>query len=250
MPLPFIFGGISGPTEPLAALDTNFAAVGAIGVIPCSAAGTNAVALTPFANTPTISSYTDLAPSFMWSQPVTSTGAVSLNVATIGARNAYKWNGLQLCGAGDLIAGFVYKATFLTALNSGAGGFVVDTIGVNNNLSALPFIIDGGGNPITTGAKGSILPIPWLATISQWSVIGDVSGSIQIDIFRANNANPTLSIVGGGTKPNLTSQLFLGQQTPSGWTSTILNPGDVLSFSVSSASTVARVTLGLLLTKS
>lgn len=249
MPLPTTFATLAGGNQPLSLLDTQFAAVAALGAIPCTCAGTNTLALTPNANTPTVSSYPDLQPSFVFVAAQTSTGAVTINVAGVGARNAYKWNGQQACGAGDIIIGNVYRATPLLALNSGLGGFVVDAIGVNNNVAELAFIISGGGSAITTGAKGFI-EIPWAATISAWSVIADQSGSITIDILRANNAVPSSSIVGGGTKPTLSSAQFAGNTAPAGWTSTVLAAQDYLGFNVSTAATVTQVTLSLTLAKS
>jgi len=248
MALPVAFATLTGGNQPLSLFDTQFAAVAAIGSIPCAAAGQNTIALSPFANTPTISSYTDLAPSFVFAAAQTSNGAVTINVNLVGARNAYKWNGAVAVGAGDLVAGQVYRATFLTALNAGAGGFVVDTVGVANNTAIAAFVIDGGGVAITTGAKGSI-PIPWGATITSWSVIADQVGSIAVDILRANNAVPVASIVGGGNKPTLTAAQFAGLVAPSGWTSTTLAANDWLTFSVSSVATVTRVTVSLLLAK-
>jgi len=249
VPLPVTFATLAAGNEPLSLLDTQFAAVAALGYVPCAAsAGPNAIALTPFASTPTITSYPDLAPGFIFVAAAASTGAVTLNVAGVGARNAYKWNGLAACGAGDIVSGEIYRAVPLAALNSGLGGFVIDTAGVNNNIAMLPIIIDGGGSVITTGAKG-FLPVPWGCTISTWSVIADQSGSITIDILRANNAVPSASIVGGGTKPTLSSAQFAGLVAPSGWTSTGLAANDWLGFSVSTVATVTRVTLSLQLAK-
>ena len=249
MALPVTFATLSGGNQPLALLDTQFAAVAALGSIPCAAAGQNVISLTPFTNTPTVVSYTDLAPSFVFAAAQTSNGSVTINANLIGARNAYKWNGSQACGSGDIIAGNVYRATPLQALNGGAGGFVVDAIGISNNVAVLPFIIDGGGVAITTGSKGS-LPIPWPSTITSWSVEADQSGSIAVDILRANNAVPVTSMVGGGNKPTLTAAQFAGLVAPSGWTSTLLAANDWLTFSVSSVATVTRVTVSLLLAKS
>src|ERR1700719_3216795 len=161
--LPVIFATLSGGNQPLALLDTQFAAVAALGSIPCAAAGQNTIALTPFSGTPTVSSYSDLAPSFVFAAAQTSNGSVTINANLVGARNAYKWNGSVLCGSGDIIAGNVYRATPLQALNGGSGGFVVDAIGVGNNLADAEFFIDGGGVAITTGVKGW-LRIPWAAT--------------------------------------------------------------------------------------
>src|ERR1700719_1083057 len=156
MALPVTFATLSGGNEPLSLIDTQFAAVASLGSIPCAAAGQNTIALTPFSGTPTVSSYPDLAPSFVFAAAQTSTGAVTINANLVGARNAYKWNGSVQCGVADIIAGNVYRATPLQALNSGSGGFVVDSVGVGNTRFDASLIIDGGGVAITTGVKGYI----------------------------------------------------------------------------------------------
>ena len=247
MTLPVTFATLTGGNQPLALLDTQFSAVAALGSIPCAAAGQNTISLTPFTNTPTVVSYTDLAPSFVFAAAQTSNGSVQINAALIGARNAYKWNGEQACGAGDIVAGFVYRATPLQALNGGAGGFVVDSIGVNNTLVDVEFIIDGGGSAITTGLKGFI-HIPFTSTVGIWRVMADQSGSIVVDIFRANNAVPSVSMIGGGNKPTLSASQF-SAAFPSGWTSVSLVSDDWIGFNVVSATTVTRVTVELQLGK-
>jgi hypothetical protein len=247
MALPVTFATLSGGNQPLSLLDTQFAAVAALGSIPCAAAGQNTIALTPFTNTPTVSSYPDLAPSFVFAAAQTSNGSVTINAALVGARNAYKWNGSVQCGANDIVAGNVYRATPLQALNSGSGGFVVDAIGANNNQADIEFIIDGGGIAITTGVKG-YLHIPVAATINAWYVIADQVGSIVVDVFRANLGIPTVSMIGGGNKPTLTAQQLVAA-APSGWTSTALAVDDFIGFNVVSAATVTRVTVALRMAK-
>src|SRR5262245_31527607 len=234
MALPVTFNTLAAPSQPLSLFDTQFAAVAALGAIPCTATGTNTIALTPFANTPTIASYPDLQPSFVFVAQNTTTAGATINVSGVGARNAYKWNGLQAIGAGDIVVNGIFRATPLLALNGGAGGFVVDTVGVANNFTDIEFIIDGGGVAITTGAKGS-LRIPYAATIGNWSVIADQSGSIAVDILRLNNGVPVTSMIGGGNKPTLSSAQFVGPTLPSGWTSTAFVANDWITFSVTSA---------------
>jgi hypothetical protein len=248
--LPVTFGSLAGGNQPLNLFDTQFAAAVALGAIPCAASGANAIALSPFSNTPTVATYPDLQPSFVFAAALTSTGSVTANVALVGSRNVYKWNGLQQCSAGDIIAGQIYRLTPLQALNGGAGGFVCDTVGVNNAVGALEFIISGGGSAITTGNKG-FLTLPFGCTIIGWAIIADQSGSISIDLWRLNNGVPSSgnSIVGGGTKPNLSSAQFIGNTSPSGWTSTILQPFDSLAFDVASVATVTQVTVILYVSK-
>ena len=55
MALPFAFTSVTSAHG--SDLDSNFAAVGALGVIPGTVAGTNALVFTAAANTPTISAY-------------------------------------------------------------------------------------------------------------------------------------------------------------------------------------------------
>jgi hypothetical protein len=259
MALPTTFATLSGGNQPLALLDTQFSAVGALGSIPCAAAGQNTISLTPFTNTPTVVSYTDLAPSFVFAAAQTSNGSVQINAALLGARNAYKWNGQQLCGAGDIVAGMVYKATPLQALNGGAGGFALDTVGIiaspsggvanASNQFEIEFIIDGGGVAITNGNKGQ-LHIPFNCSIFTWRAIADQSGSIAVDILRANLAVPTVSMVGAGNKPGLSSQQISLGAALTGWTSTVLAYDDWIAFNVTSVTLVTRVTIVLSCAKS
>src|ERR1700719_4126836 len=143
MALPVTFATLSGGNQPLALLDTQFAAVASLGSIPCAAAGQNTIALTPFSGAPTVSSYPDLAPSFVFAAAQTSNGSVQINAALVGARNAYKWNGSIQCGNGDIIAGNVYRATPLQALNVGAGGGVAGAVWANNHVAGLKSIFSG-----------------------------------------------------------------------------------------------------------
>lgn len=249
MPLPVTFATLGAGNQPLSLFDTQFGAVASLGYVPCAAgAGPNNITLTPFASTPNISSYPDLAPGFVFVAGATSTGAVTLNVNLVGSRNAYKWNASAPAGAGDIVSGGIYRAVPLQALNAGAGGFAIDSVGVSLPSVDAEFIIDGGGNPITTGVKGFVR-LPWAANLASWIVMADQSGSISVDVLRANNAVPSASMVGAGNKPGLTASQFSGVVTPSGWTSTAFAANDWIGFNVISAATVTRVTVDLNLSK-
>lgn len=104
-------------------------------------------------------------------------------------------------------------------------------------------VISNGPNVITTGKKGQI-NIPFPVTINSWAVMGEQSGSIVVDILRANNAVPTSSIVGGGNIPTLSSAQFSGANL-SGWTASTLVANDWIDFNVTSATTVTTVTVML-----
>lgn len=109
--------------------------------------------------------------------------------------------------------------------------------------------ISGGGGVITSGNKGW-LRIPCNATITNWEILADQSGSITVDILRANAAFPSSSIVGvGGNAPSLSSAQF-AQAVPSSWTSTSLAAGDFVAFDVTgSPSSVTQVTVVLTCTR-
>lgn len=118
---------------------------------------------------------------------------------------------------------------------------------------SLGVTVDGSGGVITAGNKGYVR-IPYACTITFWSIIttgGGSGASLSFDILRANNAIPTLSIVGGGTNPNVSGATQLSANTaPAGWTSVNLVANDILAFNVESGAAVySWANLQLLVTK-
>jgi hypothetical protein len=126
MPLPVTFAQLPEGDNPASLLDNQFAAVAALTVIPCQCTGTNQLALTVFLDGPTVPAYTDLSPVFAFMTPNTNTGNVTINVESLGEYPAFKNNGNDLIENGDLIAGCAYQCFYLSFLNSGGGGFVVN----------------------------------------------------------------------------------------------------------------------------
>jgi hypothetical protein len=120
-----------------------------------------------------------------------------------------------------------------------------ETIGAGAGLTVdVGLIIDGGGAVILSGQKGQV-HIPFPITITEWSVMADQSGSIVIDVLRANNGVPISSIVGAGTAPNLSSAQY-AQAAPANWTSVALATNDWIAFNVTGTpSSVTRVTIAL-----
>lgn len=116
--------------------------------------------------------------------------------------------------------------------------------------------VDGSGGTITAGVKGYVR-VPYACTINTWSILTGNSGAgatITFDIWRANNAIPTVanSLVGGGTKPFLTSNTSqITSAAPSSWTAVTLAANDVLAFNVEAGAAVfSWANLQLLVTKS
>lgn len=117
-------------------------------------------------------------------------------------------------------------------------------------LSAITFVIDGGGSAITTGEKGH-LEVPFICTIEQATMLADQSGSIVVDIWKDTYANfpPTnADSITAATPPTITAALKSQDATLTGWTKSLAK-GDILAFNVDSCTTITRVTVSLRVAK-
>ena len=119
-----------------------------------------------------------------------------------------------------------------------------------NATGSIGFLIDGGGAAITTGLKGSIA-VPFACTIVSWTLMADTAGSLTLDIWKASFADypPSASqSITGSSRPAIVSGVKAASSTLTGWT-TAIAAGDILAFNVDAASTIARVSLGLTVTR-
>jgi hypothetical protein len=131
----------------------------------------------------------------------------------------------------------------------------VVNIADNLRVATIGLTVGDGVNVITTGFKGAI-PVPFSGTITEWTIVSTdanppTTGSIEIDILKSTYANyPTMSsMVGTGTKPNIANS-NKGTGTPTGWTTTTINAGDIIGFNVTSVSGLKRITIVLKVVKS
>lgn len=112
-------------------------------------------------------------------------------------------------------------------------------------------IIDGGGNVLTTGVQ-AYLQFDFAWTITQVVMLADQSGSAVVDIFKCTytqfDAGSTHPVSGdkitASAPPTITTATKSKDSTLTGWT-TAVNADDVLAFSVTSATTITRVTVAL-----
>jgi hypothetical protein len=115
-------------------------------------------------------------------------------------------------------------------------------------VTALSYVIDGGGSAITTGIKGDLY-IPYAGEITQVTLIADQTGSIQIDVWR-ENYNPLSSgpvdanSITAAEPPRLVAQSRDRDSTLTGWT-TAFPAASHFRFNVDSATTVTRCLLVL-----
>jgi hypothetical protein len=122
MALPFAFTGNITPTGEQ--LDADLAALGALTPIPCTAAGTNNITLTPLANTPSITAYASFM-QFTAIAAATNTQAVVAQIGTLPSLPVYKDTGngpIALSGL-EIVANTKLWLMYDPALNAGAGGF-------------------------------------------------------------------------------------------------------------------------------
>ncbi len=112
--------------------------------------------------------------------------------------------------------------------------------------SSVVFIIDGGGEVISTGEKGHIT-LPFAGEIISASLVADQSGDIVVDIWKDTLANypPTNDdSITASAPPTLSSGDSVLDETLTGWT-TVFAEGDILAYNVDSIDTITRVTLTL-----
>lgn len=115
MALPIDFGNWAAGNQQSSQFDTQFSAVGALTVIPCSASGINVIALTPNSNTPTQLAYSNYQ-LYGFVAPNTSTGSVTANVSAIGALNVYFPDGVTQVGANGIVSGIYYVMAYVSGI--------------------------------------------------------------------------------------------------------------------------------------
>ena len=117
------------------------------------------------------------------------------------------------------------------------------------NYGSFGLTIDGGGSDITIGNKGYAI-IPYNATITGWSVVGNTSGSCVIDVWKTTSGNiPTSGdTITGTEKPTLSSQQINSDLNLTTWTTSV-SQYDVIGFNVDSTSGLTRVNLSIYIIK-
>jgi hypothetical protein len=88
--------------------------------------------------------------------------------------------------------------------------------------------------------------VPYAGTISRWDIIANASTTISIDIWKANNALPTVAnTITASAKPALSAATTGSSTTLTGWTTSV-SAGDVFGFKLESVTgTPSEITLTL-----
>lgn len=150
----------------------------------------------------------------------------------------------------DITGGTVTSVGITAGTGISVSGSPITTSGaitVTNTLitAGVTININGQGSVPTTGTYGAII-IPYNCTVTDWyinTIAESAAGSIVVDVLRS-----AVSIIGAGNKPTLSSATSANAAV-SGWTSTSLSTGDVLTFQIISASTLTGATILLKVNK-
>lgn len=125
-----------------------------------------------------------------------------------------------------------------------------DNKGVVNSEASIEIVIGDGVNAITTGVWGDF-EVPFGFVPTGWTIVGDVSGSIVVDLWKDTYANFPATVadtVTGTEKPTLSAANKNQDLTLSSWV-TSWSKGDWVRVNVDSASTVKRVIISIRGTK-
>lgn len=170
------------------------------------------------------------------------TGVVVLDAADVGADAS----GTATTLVSALEATLADIATTGSADDLVAGTVPLARLPADTLKRTIGCVVDGGGSAITTGLK-SLVRVPFDGTITGWTVMSDVVGSVVVDVWKDSFAAspPTVAdTIAGTEKPTLSSAQKAEDTTLTTWT-TAITAGDVLAFNVDSASTVTRVIVQL-----
>ncbi len=122
-----------------------------------------------------------------------------------------------------------------------------EAAGQIGNIGGLVFCADGSGSVLTTGVMRMGL-CPFACTINAWTVQGDVSGSIVLDVWAntfVNNVPPTvLNSICGGAFPTLSSNIQVQSANLSAW-NIHLPANSSLIVNINSVSLIKKCTLTL-----
>lgn len=208
-----IYANLADGLQNLSLWDQSLADMGSLGLIPCTAAGSNAVTLTPIAAAfaPNITTPPQQLQNFTFVATATSTGSVTINGLKL-----YKEDGATQAAANDLLVNVLYGIVYNSALNSAAGGYQI------------AFPVTSIVSPVITGATISG------STITTSTYNGNTwtagTGILTIAALKTLTANATLTLAGtDGTTMTFPATSATIARTDAGQTFTGTNAFGVLT---------------------
>ena len=159
-------------------------------------------------------------------------------------------------GSGNSVINSLNSNTLLLKTFSGDSNVIITDTGNQLNFTlagikgSFGININNGLNVISTGFKGYV-KMPYDGIINEWTIMGSVSGSVSIDIWKDSESNfpPTSgNTITGGNYPSLSNQIINSDNVLTGW-NTNFNTNDIFAFNVLTASGVTNINLTINVTK-
>lgn len=125
-----VYANLTDGLQPFSLWDASLADMGSLGVIPCTASGTNAITLTPVTASfpPNVSNPPRQNQLFSYVAAATSTGSVTVSISGVtGFLKLYLMDASTQAGSGDVKQNVTYIISYGPALNSAAGGFQIQS---------------------------------------------------------------------------------------------------------------------------
>jgi hypothetical protein len=107
----------------------------------------------------------------------------------------------------------------------------------------IEFVIDGNGDPITTGAKG-VLKVPFACTITESELEADTASNTTVTIKKRAFGGGAASSIVAAALPTLSGGTEAKDSTLSGWTTSVA-AGDKLYWEVTTNDNATRITSAL-----
>jgi len=155
-------------------------------------------------------------------------------------------NGSSAIASGSFSGSFQGDGSGLTGIVSSSyavsSSFASD---LPNNLKTYKLELGvSSTSAITTGAKGR-KTVPYTGTIVGWKLVADQSSTVQLDVWKRNNAIPTVSdSIVATAYPALEAAELNSSTTLTGWTTSV-SPNDVFILNVDSNDNATYLALEL-----
>jgi len=118
--------------------------------------------------------------------------------------------------------------------------------------ACLIFSMDGGGTTLSAGVAGDII-FPFDCTLTAWTLLGDASGLLKLDLWKDTYANfpPTdADTITNGHEPEITPAGVKATDTDiSDWSDVTVDEGDIIRVNIDSCTTIAQAALMLKYTR-
>jgi hypothetical protein len=123
-------------------------------------------------------------------------------------------------------------------------------VSTDSGQSALLFQKDNNGVVLGTGIQGDLY-IPFACTITEVTLIADQTGSIVVDLWKAQYSAypPTVAnTITASALPTISAGVKYTDSTLTGWTTSVSND-DIIRININSVSTIQRFMLALTFTR-